>query len=145
METPTIETAIGRQFPKKVIPLIEQAKKSIYIIVYDWRWYADQIGAQIQLFNNAIVRAKQKGLEVKAVVWDRKIFNLLSELGIRAKWVGESKLLHIKLMIIDDQITILGSHNYTKNAFDFNFESSVIIYDEKTAIEFKKFFETFFY
>lgn len=145
METQTIETAIGRQFPKKVIPIIDNAKKSIYIMVYEWNWYQDQIGAQIQLFNNSIVRAKQRGLDVKAVVWDKKISNILESVNINNKWIHESKLLHIKLMIIDKQIVVLGSHNYTKNAFDFNFETSVILNDEKIAQEFTQFFETFFY
>jgi len=140
-----IEIAIGRQFPKKVIPLIDNAKKSVYIIVYEWGWYPDQIGAQIQIFNNSIVRAKQRGLDVKAVVWDKKIADLLKKLGIGIKYVHESKLLHAKLMIIDRQITIIGSHNYTKTAFDLNFENSVILHDEKTAMEFTRFFETFFY
>lgn len=114
-------------------------------MVYEWRWYPDQIGAQIQLFNNAIVRAKQRGLDVRAVVWDRKISELLKQLDIKNKWIGESRLLHIKLMIIDDLIAILGSHNYTKSAFDLNFETSVILFDEKTALEFKKFFDGFFF
>jgi len=145
MTTPIIDIAIGRQFPGKVIPLINNAKKNISIMVYDWNWYPDQIGAQIQLFNNAIVRAKQRGLDVRAVVWDRKISELLEQLEIKNKWIGESKLLHVKLMIIDDVIAILGSHNYTKSAFDQNFEASVILYNEKTALEFKKFFNSFFF
>jgi len=144
MET-KIDIAIGRQLPQKVIPLINNAKKSIYIMVYEWGWYPDQIGTQIQIFNNSIVRAKQRGLDVKAVVWDKKISNILNELNIKNKYIHDSRLLHAKLMIIDKQITILGSHNYTKTAFDFNFESSVIIHDEKTAMDFIKFFETFFY
>ena len=144
MET-QIETAIGRQFPDKVIPLIDKAKKSVYIIVYEWGWYPDQIGTKIQLFNNSIVRAKQRGLDVKAVVWDKKIANILESQNIRVKYIHDSRLLHAKLMIIDKSITIIGSHNYTKTAFDFNFENSVILYDEKTATEFTKFFETFFY
>lgn len=143
--TPTIEIAIGRQFPKKVIPLIDNAKKSVYIIVYEWGWYPDQIGAQIQIFNNSIVRAKQRGLDVKAVVWDKKIANILESQNIETKYIHDSRLLHAKLMIIDRQIVIIGSHNYTKTAFDFNFENSVIINDEKTALEFTNFFETFFY
>jgi len=145
METPTIEIAIGREFPKKVIPLLDNAKESVYIIVYEWRWYPDQIGTQIQIFNNSIVRAKNRGLDIKAVVWDKIISNKLNELNIQNKYIHDSRLLHAKLMIIDGQIAILGSHNYTKTAFDFNFENSVIIHDEKTAMEFTKFFETFFY
>ena len=145
MTTPTIDIAIGREFSGKVIPLINNAKKSINVMVYDWNWYPDQIGSQIQIFNNAIVRAKQRGLDVKAVVFRKNIFNILRDLGIKVKWVGESKTLHVKLMIIDNQIVILGSHNYTKSAFDINYEASVIIYDEKAAEKFFEFFSTFCY
>lgn len=145
MENTTIETAIGREFVKKIIPLLDKARKSVFIIVYEWLWYPDQIGSTIQLFNNSIVRAKQRGLEVKAVVWNKKIGDMLNTIGIRAKWIGQSKLLHVKLMIIDNEIVILGSHNYTKNAFDINYEASVIINDQKTAETFKQFFDGFFY
>lgn len=140
-----IDIAIGRQFPKKVIPLIEQAKKEIDIIVYDWGWYPDEIGEQIQLFNNAIIRAKQKGVIVKAVVLKRLIAEILRREDIMVKRIESSKLLHTKLMIIDDEIVIVGSHNYTKNAFNINFEASVILRDEETTRKFKNYFENFFY
>lgn len=105
----------------------------------------NQIGSSIQLFNNSIVRAKNRGLDIKAVVWDKKIANVLDEVGIKNKWIHQSKLLHVKLMIIDKSIVIIGSHNYTKTAFDLNFEASVIINDKETAEKFIKFFEGFFY
>ena len=145
METPTIETAIGSEFSKKVIPIIDNAKKSVFIMVYEWLWYPDQISSTIQLFNNSIMRAKQRGVNVKAVVWSQKTANFLKQIGLEVKWIGQSKLLHIKLMIIDDEIIIIGSHNYTKNAFDINYEASVILTDKETAIKFKQFFEGFYY
>ena len=54
------KTIIGKEFGPKVIPLIKQARKSIDIIVFDWRWYPDQIGSAIQRFNNAIITASKK-------------------------------------------------------------------------------------
>jgi phosphatidylserine/phosphatidylglycerophosphate/cardiolipin synthase-like enzyme len=145
MENTTIETAIGREFSKKVIPIIDNAKKSVFIMVYEWLWYPDQISSTIQLFNNSIMRAKQRGLNVKAVVWDKRTANFLTQIGLNVKWIGQSKLLHVKLMIIDEEIVIIGSHNYTKNAFDLNFEASVILNDQKTAGTLKQFFDGFFY
>ena len=53
-------TIIGAEFVKKVIPIIKTAKNTIDIIVYDWRWYPDQIGSRIQKFNNTIIDAKKK-------------------------------------------------------------------------------------
>ena len=145
MEAQKIELVIGREFPKKVIPLIEDAKTSIAIIVYDWLWYPDEIGAQIQLFNNAIIRANNRGVEVRVCVQKRKIAEILKQAGIRVKRIESSKSLHVKLMIIDNEITIVGSHNYTKNAFDINYEASTILRDTETARKFKEYFNPMFY
>jgi len=54
---PEITLLIGKEFPTKVIPLIREATKSIDIIVFDWRWYPDQIGSTIQQFNHEIIKA----------------------------------------------------------------------------------------
>jgi len=145
MEIKTITIAIGRDFPKKVIPLIKQAKKSIDIIVYDWYWYANEIGEQIQIFNNAIINAHKKGIAVNVVVKDRKIYEVLKREQIKVKRIKSSKTLHTKLMIIDNRITIIGSHNYTKAAFNINYEASVIIDNETIAQSFKEYFSNFLY
>jgi len=138
-----IDIAIGRDFPKKVIPLIDSAKKSIYIMVYDWIWYPDQQGSSIQIFNNAVIRAHRRGVDVRCVVWNHKMSSILNRLNIKNKWVNQSHLLHVKMMLIDDNISIVGSHNYTKNAFDLNFELSMIINDLEIYKKLERFFFTF--
>ena len=134
-------TIIGKEFAKKVIPLRGGSKNTIDIIVYDWRLYPDQIGSSIQKFNNAIVVAQRKGIKVRAITNCREIINILKENKIDAKKLFSSKKLHVKLMIIDDEIAILGSHNYTTSAFTLNFEISVIIQEKEVVNRLKTFFE----
>ena len=138
------QTIISRDFPKKVTPLIKNAKKSIEIIVFDWGWYPDEIGEPIQIFNNAIFNANKHGVVVRAIVQKRLISAILRNLNIKAKILHSSKLLHIKLMIIDSKIAILGSHNYTKNAFNVNHEVSIMIHDEKSILELQGYFNNLF-
>ena len=138
------ETIISREYPKKVIPLIKSAKKGIDIIVFDWGWYPDEIGEPIQIFNNCIFNANRKGVKVRALVQKNLIKIILSKLGIDAKILHSNKLLHIKLMIIDRQIAILGSHNYTKNAFNINHEVSIIIRDETSISNLQTYFNNLF-
>jgi len=138
------EIIISRDFPKKVIPLIKQAKQSIDIIVFDWGWYPDEIGEPIQIFNNAIFNANKHGVKVRAVVQKRLIKMILQNLGIDAKILHSNKLLHIKLMIIDAEIAILGSHNYTKNAFNLNYEVSVILRDQSSIEKLTEYFNNIF-
>jgi len=138
------EILISREYPKRVIPLIKNAKKSIDIIVFDWGWYPDEIGEPIQIFNNAIFNANKHGVKVRAIVQKRLISAILRNLGIKAKTLHSNKLLHIKLMIIDGEIAILGSHNYTKNAFNVNHEVSIMIKDEKSILELEEYFNNLF-
>ena len=138
------EILISRNFPKKVIPLIKQAKQSIDIIVFDWGWYPDEIGEPIQIFNNAIFNANKHGVKVRAVVQKRLIAEILRRLYIEAKILHSNKLLHIKLMIIDGKIAILGSHNYTKNAFNLNHEVSVILRDKESLEKLTTYFNGVF-
>ena len=144
MIKPKIEIVVGKEFPKKVIPLIERANKTIAIIIYDWLWYPNEIGSNVQLFNNSIIRANNRGVKIRVCVNKRLIAEILRRSGIQVKRLQSSKSLHIKLMIIDDDITIIGSHNYTKNAFNINYEASVILRDEETARHFKEYFNPFF-
>ena len=136
---------IGREFAQEVIPLIQNAKKSIDIMVYEWRWYPNEIGSKIQVFNQAIVQANKKNIKVKAVVHKALIAEILRREKIKVRKVESSKVLHTKLMIIDDDTVILGSHNYTMNAFNINYEVSVILHDEKIVLKLKQYFKNFFY
>jgi len=138
------EIIISRDFPKKVTPLIKQAKKSIDIIVFDWGWYPNEIGEAIQIFNNAIYNANLHGVHVRVITQKRLIKEILTRIGIQAKLLHSSKLLHIKMMLIDGEIAILGSHNYTKNAFNLNYEVSVILRDAKSIAELQRYFDNIY-
>lgn len=137
----TLKTIIGSNFPKVVIPLIESADINIDIIVFDWRVYMDDSGNPVSLFNQAIVAAKRRGVVVRAIVNQGNIQNFLQKNGCLAKQLCLKNLVHCKLMIIDGQKMILGSHNYTNAAFCSNFEISSLIEDEESVKICQKFFD----
>jgi len=135
-----MEIIIGDEFGPKVIPLIARAKNSINIIVFEWRWYPDQPGSIIQRFNNTIINASKKGKQIKILTDRPYIDRILSQLNIKTKKIQSKKTLHTKLMLIDSKIAILGSHNYTMNAFTINFETSVIIQEIETVKRLNQYF-----
>jgi len=138
-----IDTIIGNEFLKKVLPILKEAKKEIDIIVFDWRWYKDQVGYSIQKFNQEIIQKAKSGVNIRAILNTKDTEKILKEQGIKTNIRDFGGLLHTKLMIIDDQIVIIGSHNYTYNAFETNFEASVIIDDKDIAQIFKEYFLSF--
>lgn len=129
MNCQSIEWVFGGEFPKKVIPLIEAAKIMIRIIVFDWRWYPADPGCACQKFNFAIIKAQRKAVDVSVLTNCDDIFNVLRDSKIFCKKPLSRRLLHSKIMIIDGKHLIIGSHNYTQNAFTSNFEASVILRD----------------
>jgi phosphatidylserine/phosphatidylglycerophosphate/cardiolipin synthase-like enzyme len=139
-----MEAIIGKEFPEKVIPLIDQAKSTIDVVVFDWRWYPQNPGSPVQLFNQAIARAVKRGVIVRAIANTPQIINILKEVGVKAKKLETPHLIHAKIMIVDDQFLVIGSHNYTETAFLMNFEVSVIIEDEKVIKRVKEFFNNLY-
>jgi phosphatidylserine/phosphatidylglycerophosphate/cardiolipin synthase-like enzyme len=139
-----METIIGKQFPVKVIPLIDSSEKTIKIVVFDWRWYPQDPANPVQLFNQSIVRAVRRGVKVQAIANNDEIVRTLKACGVSAKRLTAQNLLHCKLMIIDDKIAIIGSHNYTQSAFTMNFELSVIVDIESQNLSFDNFFNNLF-
>lgn len=139
-----MDVIVGKEFPKKVIPLIENAKKSIDIIVFDWRWYPQTPGSPVQLFNQAIIRAVKRGVQVRAIANTDDIVKTLNDFGASAKKLSTPALVHVKLMIIDDELAIIGSHNYTESAFLMNYELSVIVDDPVVVDRCKTFFNNLF-
>lgn len=139
-----MEAIIGREFPTKVIPLIDNAKTEIKIVVFDWRWYPNDPANPCQLFNQSIARAVKRGVSVFAVANSNDVIGILSEIGVQAKKLATKNLMHAKMIIIDQSIIVIGSHNYTQSAFTMNYEISVIFNDATSAKDFLKFFNSIF-
>lgn len=135
---------IGADYPREVIPLIAEAKKNIDIVVYDWRWYEDQVGHPVQQFNTALVRAAQRGVMVRAVVNSAVNVGKLTRWGIRARTTRDRRTLHSKLMLIDGHTLVIGSHNFTRNAFSHNVETSVIVSIPEGVTRLRDFFENLY-
>lgn len=121
-----MQTIIGSQFPVLVSSLINDAKQSIDIIVYEWRYYPQDPGCVAQKFNESVIQAARRGVKVRALVHYAQILKYLRQNQVEAKQLNTEKLLHCKILIIDDKIAIVGSHNYTQNAFTINFELSML-------------------
>jgi phosphatidylserine/phosphatidylglycerophosphate/cardiolipin synthase-like enzyme len=135
---------IGSEYPKKVIPLIEQAKRNIDVVIYDWRWYPDQLAHPVQQLNNAIVQASKRGVLVRALVNADLNLETLKATGIRARRLKDKRTLHTKMILIDGRTLILGSHNFTRNAFGANIETSIAVELPEGVTRFAEFFENLY-
>ena len=139
-----MEVVIGSDYPRKIIPLIDRAKKNIDIVVYDWRWYADQLAHPVQQFNMALVRAVQRGVVIRAVVNAHILVPTLTAVGIKVRQLKDRRTMHSKLLIIDGSTLVIGSHNFTRNAFASNIESSIIVTIPENVTRLHEFFNNLY-
>jgi len=137
-----MDLIIGKEFSKKVVPLINDSKRSIKVIVFDWRWYPNEPSNPVQLFNQAIIQARRRGVSVEVITNCEDIVKRLNDQGCEAKKLRTEKLVHAKLMIIDGLQAVIGSHNYTQNAFTMNHELSIIIDDSIMINGFEDYFKS---
>lgn len=131
---------IGSEYPEAVIPLINSAKKSIEILMFDWRWYKNDFANPMQQLNHAIVSSVRRRVQVSAITNYNEVIDTLNAQGIKAIQWPRNTLLHSKLLVIDRQIVVMGSHNFTSNAFTSNLETSTILHDEALAVSYSDFF-----
>jgi len=136
------DVIVATEFVDKVLPIIDNATKSLDICVFDWRWYPNDVGSPAAKFNQAIIRAAKAGVKIRAIVNSDLLAFQLRSVGVETKTHRSKHLLHLKMMIVDEQIVITGSHNYTQSAFAANYELSVILREVEQQSKFQSYFNT---
>lgn len=135
------QAIIAQRFPQIVIPMIEAARASIRVIVFDWRWYPSSEGSAVSKFNAAIAAAAKRGVDVRCLVNNDGVAARLASAGCKARRLHSKRMLHTKMLLIDDVKLVIGSHNYTQHGFALNEEASVAVEMSTGDNDFVKYFE----
>ncbi len=115
---------VNKTTTEKIIPLIKKSKNYIYIPAF----YLTRKSIIYELID-----AKKRGVEVKIIVDETSVkgkyvdIDFIRKGGLDIKienWAGK---MHMKSMIIDDEILIIGSMNFTKQGENINDENCLII------------------
>lgn len=107
-----------------VVNQINNATQSIHITIFSFT--RDNIG-------DALIAAHNRGVDVK-IVFDKGQNSQYSEywrmkdLGMDVKLDGNSAYMHNKFTVIDGDIVMTGSYNWSDRATEENDENFVIIY-----------------
>jgi len=126
----------------KVKELIDSARDSIQVAMFTFTH---------PVLAEALIRAKNRGVDVKVAIdfqskkgASKKAIEKLTEENIDILFNTDSKLCHHKYILLDHKTLICGSANWTKSAFNKNYDCFVILYNlDKTQKKFmKKLFKT---
>jgi len=119
---------------QRIVKLLRDARHSIYFMAYSFT--ANDFGD--------ILRQKtEDGLTVQGVMDEEQTNNnkgteffQLSKAGLPVYLDGNAGLMHHKVIIIDGEIVITGSYNFTASAERTNDENVVILRDPKIAAQY---------
>jgi phosphatidylserine/phosphatidylglycerophosphate/cardiolipin synthase-like enzyme len=124
---------IGDQYVPAVVQLLQTAKQKVDIIVFDWRRHPHDAENPVSKLEAALVDAQRRGVKVRVITSSDTVCAELRTLGFITHRQYFAKLVHAKMMLLDDRIAVVGSHNFTQNAFTTNIEVSVVVDFESTA------------
>ena len=119
--------------------LIAGARQRVWVMQYVIRPDAD---GPVQSLLAALVAARARGVEVIVGVDRGKLYGSgqpdpkndaaaawLTVRGVPVVWDEETRTSHAKILLVDDEIALIGSHNWTRAALVDNREVSVRLSD----------------
>jgi phosphatidylserine/phosphatidylglycerophosphate/cardiolipin synthase-like enzyme len=126
--------------------LLKSATKSIRIIMFYMRYDSRGKTSLSDLLVEEVLAAKSRGVDVQ-VILDRdregdvfrsrminsNAFKALSEAGAVVIFDESDRATHTKLVVVDDQHVILGSHNWTEGSLKTYNDTSVYISSKALA------------
>ncbi|MFC5269963.1 phospholipase D-like domain-containing protein [Adhaeribacter terreus] len=121
----------GTDCQQAIISAIENAQNSIKICVFTIS--DDQI-------TNAILKAHWKNINIRILTDNEKLFDLgsdirqLAQAGIAVRTDNTRNHMHHKFALIDNELLITGSYNWTRSAALYNHEN-VIVSNSKELVQ----------
>lgn len=146
------KSIIAGEYPKIVIELIRSATRSIDICAYTWKWYAHRSSSPMQKINYAIIERARQRLPIRIRLnheskdhyltkENTRTADALRRYPLEIKFDGTQTMSHLKMILIDEEIAIIGSHNLTERSVSMNNEASVAIFGKEAVLPFVEYFK----
>jgi phosphatidylserine/phosphatidylglycerophosphate/cardiolipin synthase-like enzyme len=123
----------------QIISLVRGAQESIDILAFSLT--SDDLA-------DALLDQSSQGVDVRAVFDAEQVdsniggkYQVLLDAGLDVRRDTLDGLMHHKVIVVDNQVVLFGSYNFSSNAEYKNDENVVIVYDASLAAQFTREFE----
>lgn len=141
LEPFSVKALPGREYFPACEEVIDQAKKRIRGMFFQMFYYTGARNNRCNKLFHALARAKARGVEVQILLNNsfrggdmqtkhQQALVKLEAFHIKARIFPYSTCIHTKLILADNNIIILGSHNWTNAGLNQNVEASCVIRDK---------------
>jgi phosphatidylserine/phosphatidylglycerophosphate/cardiolipin synthase-like enzyme len=156
-----VELLWSEDYVPRTLELIASAKKSVWVGMYVTSYQSDRGYAIENKMLKALVEAHRSGIDVRVVVdegyqWDTKTHRMssrrskkndnavayLHQNGVEVRRDDPDRIMHGKFMVVDEDIAVIGSHNWTYSALKKNVEVSVLLKGQDDVEELSRHYQT---
>ncbi len=133
---------IGRDYVYTASKLIDSTCTEILFTVFQSSFSPSKKSKPDHIID-AIVRAHQRKVKVSVLInhagalsvssKNRALSQYLSERGVSVRAAGRGYLVHGKVLILDRELVIIGSHNLTQRGLWTNYEASISVHSPAIA------------
>ncbi len=123
----------------QIVPLLQGAQESIDILAFSLT--SDELA-------DVLLQKSSQGVDVRAVFDDEQVdsniggkYQVLQDAGLDVRRDTLDGFMHHKVIVVDNQVVLFGSYNFSNNAEYKNDENVVIVYDPHLAGDFIREFE----
>ena len=146
-KAPYVEVLNDANYTKRVLPLISKANESVLVIMYVAKYDPDDPADPANDILEALVNASERGVSVRVILegdvsTNNETARFLSSHGVDVRYDPDGITTHSKLVVIDGEFVVLGSHNWTESALAYNHETSILLKSEKIADVYESYFES---
>ncbi len=151
--TANVEDLSGDKYFPAVKEALKNAKSSIYLVMYFVNFDPKAKKSPINELVAEVVNAHKRGVKVKVILdqnisfaewegrggkWEREakndpLFVYLKKEGIEVYYDNLFVVTHSKAIVIDEEVVILGSVNWTESSLRRNWEASCLIRSKELA------------
>lgn len=140
----------NRDYYPVVYSLFDNAKKSIYGVIYNINYYT--YDNEVNKLLDRLIVANEKGVDVKILLeqsdWNADVTNSnytvgekLQSYGINVRYDPLTLTTHCKLFIIDSIYVVVGSTNWTISALNSNNEANTLLEGKEISKDFIDYFQ----
>lgn len=139
-----VQIVLDAQYFQVAKKLIQESKQSVQVMMFEMGYYDQHPDTPSNLLIKELINAKKRGVKIEVILEvkekgdrtterNRHTGKILSEGGVDVIYDSPSKTTHTKLMVVDGQLSLLGSTNWTYYALTDNNEASVLVRSKEVA------------
>lgn len=136
--------------------IIKSAQYKIYAIIYYAKIHSKNKGNDVNKLVDLLIHKQKNNIEVFVLInnpqqknfvltANKEFSSVLKKNGIHIKHTNTNRCTHAKLFLIDNNVSILGSHNLSEKALHSNREISLCVVSEEVNKRLTDYFLKEFY